>query len=92
LRGRGAWQDFAVRVGEDYHRLIGSRLRNCAADDHGACPESTWYVDTGPVWRKYKHSCPGSAGGKHTNVISREFGSWIFWERSSPLIAPGSAH
>ena len=38
-----------------------------------------WYVDTGPVMEKAWAQRAGIGWvGKHTNVITREFGSWVF--------------
>ena len=67
--------------GEDYHSLIKDRLqillkwiKNTSEEIEGvAC------VDTSPIMEK---SWAQKAGlgwqGKHTNLISREYGSWIF--------------
>jgi epoxyqueuosine reductase len=67
--------------GEDYHRLIAERLRSLLdfivrerPGTRGIC-----YADTGPVMEKVwgAHSALGWMG-KHTNLISREQGSWFF--------------
>lgn len=64
----------------DYHDLVKSRLKQVArwlVEDTGA--EVKVFVDTAPVMEK---PLAGAAGlgwqGKHTNLVSREFGSWLF--------------
>ncbi|MBP1647065.1 MAG: tRNA epoxyqueuosine(34) reductase QueG [Bacteroidetes bacterium] len=67
--------------GEDYHLLMGRRLEELRdwMTMTFAGSEATWYVDTGPVLEKAWAQLSGIGWqGKHTNVISREFGSWIF--------------
>jgi epoxyqueuosine reductase len=67
--------------GDDYHDVMKPRLeklleyiRHEVPDAHGKV-----YVDTGPVMDKVWAVRAGIGWeGKHTNVISREFGSWIF--------------
>jgi epoxyqueuosine reductase len=67
--------------GEDYHLLMGQRLmalqESILRADPGARTLS--YVDTGPVMEKVwgAHSALGWMG-KHTNLITREQGSWFF--------------
>jgi len=40
---------------------------------------SLWYVDTGPILeRDFAHRAGLGFVGKHTNVISRKLGNWIF--------------
>jgi epoxyqueuosine reductase len=67
--------------GDDYHEVMGARLRAlldgikhlCPGADGKVCVDiqrtmdKAWAVRAGLGWM-----------GKHTNVISREFGSWIF--------------
>lgn len=67
--------------GDDYHRLLGRRLEDLRIWMTEEFPgtEATWYVDTGPVLEKaWAHRAGIGWLGKHANVISREFGSWIF--------------
>jgi epoxyqueuosine reductase len=67
--------------GEDYHRLIGRKLEELRSWMVGEFPgsETTWYVDTGPVLEKAWAERAGIGWqGKHSNVINRELGSWIF--------------
>ena len=67
--------------GEDYHRLMAERLRSLL--DFVVCQRpgtrGIFYADTGPVMEKVwgAHSGLGWMG-KHTNLISREQGSWFF--------------
>jgi len=66
----------------DYHDLLGARLRELTAfvDSLGAPgPRSLWYVDTGPVLERDLAQRAGLGfTGKHTNLISRRLGNWIF--------------
>jgi epoxyqueuosine reductase len=67
--------------GDDYHDILGERLRSLWAYIREIAPEAEgrYYVDTGPVMDKVWAARAGIGWiGKHTNVISREFGSWIF--------------
>ncbi len=67
--------------GEDYHRVLGDRLRRFA----DALPallgpgETFRSVDTGAVLEKAWAERAGIGWtGKHTNLVSRELGSWTF--------------
>ena len=75
---RGAISVYAQ--GADYHDLIKRRLRALAgwlAECH-AC-EVKLFVDTAPVMEKPIAARAGIGWqGKHTNLVSREFGSWLF--------------
>jgi epoxyqueuosine reductase len=67
--------------GEDYHRLMTERLRALLdfilREEAGA--RGLFYSDTGPVMEKVwgAHSALGWMG-KHSNLITREEGSWFF--------------
>jgi epoxyqueuosine reductase len=65
---------------EDYHDVIKARLKRLAgaiAQDL-AC-EVKVFVDTAPVMEKPLAEAAGIGWqGKHTNLVSREFGSWLF--------------
>ncbi|HEX4198849.1 MAG TPA: tRNA epoxyqueuosine(34) reductase QueG [Caulobacteraceae bacterium] len=66
--------------GDDYHDLIKARLKALARwlADEAACQVKV-FVDTAPLMEK---PLAGAAGlgwqGKHTNLVSRAFGSWLF--------------
>jgi epoxyqueuosine reductase len=66
----------------DYHDILGDRLKRLTAfvDGVGAKPaRSLWYVDTGPLLERDLAQRSGLGFiGKHTNLISRQFGNWIF--------------
>ncbi len=67
--------------GQEYHRVLGDRLAALYTDLEAAFPglAGRWYVDTGPVLEKAWAEKAGLGWiGKHTNVISRDLGSWIF--------------
>ncbi len=66
--------------GRDYHDVMKSRLKQLArwlneASGH----EVKVFVDTAPVMEKPLAQQAGIGWqGKHTNLVSREFGSWLF--------------
>jgi epoxyqueuosine reductase len=66
--------------GRDYHDVLKKRLKTLArwlADTH-AC-EVKVFVDTAPVMEKPAAQRAGLGWqGKHTNLVSRTFGSWLF--------------
>jgi epoxyqueuosine reductase len=67
--------------GEDYHIIIWDMLSLLENELKMIDPafESKSYVDTGPVMDKVWAVKSGIGWqGKHTNVINKEFGSWIF--------------
>jgi epoxyqueuosine reductase len=67
---------------DDYHDILGDRLKlltQSIAEIVGSEARSLWYVDTGPVLeRDFAQRAGIGFVGKHTNVISRKFGNWIF--------------
>lgn len=66
--------------GRDYHRVLGKRLQALGEWLQSQVPDMTyrWYVDTGPVQDKVWAEQAGIGWiGKHSNVISRQYGSWI---------------
>ena len=77
-RDRGAISVYAQ--GDDYHDVIKRKLKRLAAKiakDHRA--EVKVFVDTAPVMEKpIAHAAGVGWQGKHTNLVSREFGSWLF--------------
>jgi epoxyqueuosine reductase len=66
----------------DYHDILGERLKlltQWLPEIGGPETRSLWYVDTGPVLeRDFAQRAGIGFIGKHTNVISRKFGNWIF--------------
>ncbi len=67
--------------GDDYHLLLKDRLERLERFIHSEVPEARglFYVDTGPVMEK-AWGAQTALGwmGKHTNLITREQGSWFF--------------
>jgi epoxyqueuosine reductase len=77
-RERGAVSVYAQ--GEDYHEIIKPRLKTLArwliARAGG---DVKVFVDTAAVMEKPLAAAAGLGWqGKHTNLVSREFGSWLF--------------
>ena len=66
--------------GRDYHDTIKKRLKALARWIAGRWPgELKVFVDTAPVMEKPLAQMAGIGWqGKHTNLVSREFGSWLF--------------
>lgn len=67
--------------GRDYHRILGSRLRDLkariAADHPGV--ESWYSVDSGPVLERYWAQRAGVGwSGKNTLTLNTRLGSWTF--------------
>jgi epoxyqueuosine reductase len=77
-RERGVISVYAL--GADYHEVLKRRLKRLAswiAETYGA--EVKLFVDTAPVMEKPLAAAAGIGWqGKHTNLVSREFGSWLF--------------
>ncbi len=65
----------------DYHNVLGDRLETLTASINqlgGPDTRSLWYVDTGPVLeRDFAQRAGLGFIGKHTNLISRQFGNWV---------------
>jgi len=66
--------------GRDYHDLIKGRLKTLGQKIHARWGgELKVFVDTAPVMEKPLAQRAGIGWqGKHTNLVSREFGSWLF--------------
>jgi epoxyqueuosine reductase len=66
----------------DYHDVLGERLKaltNLIASVADREVRSLWYVDTGPILeRDFAQRAGLGFVGKHTNLISRRLGNWIF--------------
>jgi epoxyqueuosine reductase len=75
---RGAVSVYAQ--GEDYHDLLKRRLKRLASWMVAAFGgDLKVFVDTAPVMEKPLAAMSGIGWqGKHTNLVSREFGSWLF--------------
>jgi epoxyqueuosine reductase len=77
-RSRGAISVYAQ--GDDYHDLIKKRLKALARWLVAAAGgDVKVFVDTAAVMEKPLASAAGLGWqGKHTNMVSRDFGSWLF--------------
>ena len=66
--------------GDDYHELVKSRLKEVARWlTENAGGEVKVFVDTAAVMEKPLAEKAGLGWqGKHTNLVSRQFGSWLF--------------
>jgi epoxyqueuosine reductase len=77
-RDRGAISVYAQN--DDYHEVVKAKLKRLArslAEEHGA--EVKVFVDTAPVMEKPLAQAAGIGWqGKHTNLVSRDYGSWLF--------------
>lgn len=66
--------------GKDYHDVVKKRLKQLGrwiAETYGA--DIKVFVDTAPVMEKPLAARAGVGWqGKHTNLVSRDFGSWLF--------------
>ncbi|MCX6895318.1 MAG: tRNA epoxyqueuosine(34) reductase QueG [Verrucomicrobia bacterium] len=65
----------------DYHDVLADRLKALTAFLDALAPgtRSLWYVDTGPLLERDLAQRAGLGFvGKHTNLISRRLGNWIF--------------
>ncbi len=70
----------AYARGRDYHDVMKPKLKQIArwiAETHGA--DVKVFVDTAPVMEKPAAAAAGLGWqGKHTNLVSRTHGSWLF--------------
>ncbi len=77
-KGRGGISVYAR--GDDYHELIKSRLKTIGRwliEQAGG--DIKVFVDTAPLMEKPLAAAAGIGWqGKHTNLVSRTFGSWLF--------------
>jgi epoxyqueuosine reductase len=66
--------------GRDYHDIIKGKLKELAAEiAKRAGGEVKVFVDTAPLMEKPVAMAAGIGWqGKHTNLVSRDFGSWLF--------------
>jgi epoxyqueuosine reductase len=70
----------AYAQGGDYHKTVKKGLKALARFIVERCPsELKVFVDTAPVMEKPLAQAAGIGWqGKHTNLVSREHGSWLF--------------
>ena len=67
-----------ARGAGDYHDWLGARLEQLAAFIRAQGGQAKWYVDTGPVLERDLAQRAGLGWiGKHTNLISQQFGNWL---------------
>jgi len=67
--------------GDDYHDLLKEKLRELSNFIREICPTATAKicVDTAPIMDKAWAQRAGLGWiGKHSNLITREYGSWVF--------------
>jgi epoxyqueuosine reductase len=65
--------------GRDYHKVLQRRLKVLAQWLQYQGAKSRFYVDTGPIQEKAWAQQAGLGWiGKHGNVITRSYGSWVF--------------
>ncbi len=77
-RERGVVSAYAK--GRDYHDVLKGRLKQIAGKfaARSGCDVKV-FVDTAPVMEKPLAAAAGLGWqGKHTNLVSRKFGSWLF--------------
>jgi epoxyqueuosine reductase len=87
-------------LGRDYHKLMRNRLQRLAERIEAAVGPFGYraFVDSAPVLEKALAEKAGLGWiGKHTNLLSREAGSWYFLgelytDLPLPVDAPGEAH
>jgi epoxyqueuosine reductase len=92
-RSRGAISAYAQSA--DYHDVLKARLKNLAARVQELTGEDVkLFVDTAPVMEKPLAARAGLGWqGKHTNLVSRDFGSWLFLGEifTSAMIEPDAS-
>ncbi len=77
-RDLGAIASYAL--GTDYHDVLKKKLRRIAEFvTQNFSADVKLFIDTAPVMEKPLAEMAGLGWqGKHTNLVSREFGSWLF--------------
>ena len=67
-------------LGDDYHDVLKAKLKRVAGFMHQTFKaEVKVFIDTAPVMEKPLAQRAGLGWqGKHTNLVSRDFGSWLF--------------
>lgn len=80
LKARSTGAISVYAQGDDYHEVIKGRLKTLAGQivaRHGG--DVKVFVDTAPLMEKPLAQRAGLGWqGKHTNLVSRELGSWLF--------------
>ncbi len=80
LKERSAGVISVYARNRDYHDVVKKRLKQLGrwmAETYGG--ELKVFVDTAPVMEKpLAHQAGAGWQGKHTNLVSRDFGSWLF--------------
>lgn len=78
MRDRGAISVYAQN--RDYHDVVKGRIKEIATRFAARAGEDVKvFVDTAPVMEKPLAEKAGIGWqGKHTNLVSREYGSWLF--------------
>ncbi len=80
LEHKGQGNISCYALGDDYHDVIKSKLKQFAGwmqSEYGG--EYKVFVDTAPLMEKPLAALSGVGWqGKHTCLVSREFGSWLF--------------
>ena len=93
LNDKGAISVYAR--GRDYHDVIKGKLKELASEiAKRAGGEVKVFVDTAPLMEKPLAMAAGIGWqGKHTNLVSREFGSWLFLGTvlTSAVLTPDAA-
>ncbi len=80
LRDKGSGVISVYALNRDYHDLVKGKLKRVAQWlAHRAKAEVKVFVDTAPLMEKPLAEKAGLGWqGKHTNLVSRELGSWFF--------------
>lgn len=80
LSDRGAGNVSVYARGRDYHDVLKGRLKEVAQLLEARSGERVKvFVDTAPVMEKPLAAAAGIGWqGRHTNLVSRDFGSWLF--------------
>jgi epoxyqueuosine reductase len=77
---RGSGNISVYALGDDYHDILKARLKRVAGFIYQTYKaEVKVFIDTAPVMEKPLAQRAGLGWqGKHTNLVSRDFGSWLF--------------
>ena len=96
LKIRDAGNISVYARGRDYHDVLKKRVKQLARWMAGTLGgEVKVFVDTAPVMEKPLAEAAGLGWqGKHTNLVSRDFGSWLFLAEiySTLKLAPDRPH